>query len=37
MNRKRLIALIAAVTVVTVSRIETVWADNTTASEAANG
>lgn len=36
-NRKRLIVLIAAVTVVTASRIETVWADNTTTSEAANG
>ena len=37
MNRKRLITLIAAVTVVTALSTGTVWADNTTTSEAANG
>ena len=37
MNRKKLIVLIAAVTVVTAPSTVTVWADNTTTSEAANG
>ena len=37
MNRKKLIVLIAAVTVVTAPSTVTVWADNTTTSETANG